>query len=133
MRSPVFAERQRQMTLEFDERLVDRHSTLRDCVAACIHGTGLTRVADALDTSRGNLSVALSPDPHRKFGLDELEAYIQRFGDKTPIYYLIARYLGDEAAARDQALSQVRDMLAALPTLLASAGIDAPQRRGGRG
>jgi hypothetical protein len=132
MRSPVFSESQRQMTLQLDEGLVDRHASLRDCVAACIHRTGLTRVADTLDVSRGNLSVALSPDPHRKFGLDELEQYIQTFGDKTPIFYLVAKYLGDEAAARDQALSQVQDMLANLPAMLAAAGFDQGTKRRGR-
>ena len=120
------------MTLQLDERLVDRHATLRDCVAQCVHVTGLTKVADALDLSRGNLSVALSPDPHRKFGLDELEAYIQRFGDKTPIYYLVAKYLGDEAAARDQALSQVQDLLTALPGMLAAAGLGQNGKARGR-
>lgn len=112
------------MTLQLDEGIVERHANLRDCVAACIHRSGLTRVADKLDVSRGNLSVALSPDPHRKFGLDELEQYIQAFGDKTPIFYLVAKYLGDEAAARDQALGQVQEMLANLPAMLAAAGFD---------
>lgn len=111
------------MTLQLDEGLAQRYEDLRDCVAACVHAAGLTRVANALDLSRGNLSSALSPDPHRKFGIEELEAYIQRFNDKTPIYYLIVKYLGDEAAARDQALSQVQQMLTELPTLLAAAGL----------
>jgi hypothetical protein len=131
MRSAVITESQRQMTLQLDEGLVQRYEDLRDCVAACVHATGLTRVANALDVSRGNLSVALSPDPHRKLGLDELEAYIQKFGDKTPIYYLVAKYLGDEAAARDQALAHVATMLEQLPSMMAAAGLDAskPRRR----
>lgn len=120
------------MTLQLDEGLVERYAVLRDCVAACVHTTGLTKVADKLDISRGNLSVALSADPHRKFGLDELEAYIEAFGDKTPIYYLIAKYLGDEVATRDQALGQVHQMLANLPTMLSAAGFKqaTPPKRG---
>jgi hypothetical protein len=122
------------MTLQLEEGLVERFADLRDCAASCVHRTGLSRVADALDVSRGNLSVALSADPHRKFGVDELEAYIQRFGDKTPIYYLVAKYLGDEAAARDQALAQVAAMVAGLPQMLAAAGLAEAigKKRGGR-
>ena len=113
------------MTLNFDQSVLQRFADLRDCVAACVHSTGLTRVANELDVSRGNLSVALSADPHRKFGIDELEAYIQKFGDKTPIYYLVAKYLGNEAAARDQALGQVAELLTNLPAMLSAAGLDA--------
>ena len=58
--------------------------------------------------------VALSPDPHRKFGLDELEGYIQQFG-----------------AARDQALSQVSALLTNLPAMLAAAGIGESRKRRG--
>lgn len=121
------------MTLELDEGLVTRYAGLRDCVASCIHRSGLSKVADELDVSRGNLSVALSTDPHRKFGLDELEAYLQKFNDKTPIYYLVAKYLGDEAAARDQALGQVAELLNNLPAMLAAAGLPSTTRHVGKG
>ena len=50
---------------------------------------------------------------------------VQTSGDKSPIYYLVAKYLGDEGAARDQALSQVQDMLSNLPAMLAAAGLNA--------
>ena len=47
-------------------------------------------VAADLDLSPGNLSVALSDDPHRKFSVDDLENYIKATGDKTPIDEILA-------------------------------------------
>lgn len=91
---------------------------------------GLKSVAADLDLSPGNLSMALSDDPHRRFGVDDLERYIQATGDKTPIYYLVAKYLGDEAAARDQALGQVAELLQNLPAMLSAAGLPSTKGRG---
>lgn len=113
----------RQLTLQFDESLTAAHRTLRDVVASGVYRRGLRAVAADLDLSPGNLSVALSDDPHRKFGVDDLERYIRSTGDKAPIYYLVGKYLGDEAAARDQALGQVADLLQRLPSMLVAAGV----------
>lgn len=124
MPSPLISDSRRQLTLAFDDGLVAAHRSLRDCVAAGVYRRGLKTVAADLDLSPGNLSVALSDDPHRKFSVDELERYVQTTGDKAPIYYLIAKYLGDEAAARDQALNDVASMLQQLPNMLAAAGIN---------
>lgn len=103
------------------------------CATAWLLGVyrrGLKTVAADLDLSPGNLSVALSDDPHRKFSVDELERYIQTTGDRSPIYWLVAKYLGDEAAAREQALGQVAELLQNLPAMLAAAGIAGSTRRG---
>lgn len=77
----------------------------------------------------GNLSVALSDDTQRKFGVDELETYIQKTGDLTPVYYLVERYLGDQAAARDQMLNDLLSLVNDLPAKLAAAGINPRGRR----
>jgi hypothetical protein len=129
MPSPVVTADRRQLTLELDPALVPAHRSLRDCVAAGVYRRGLKAVAADLDLGPGNLSVALSDDPHRKFSVDELERYIQATGDKSPIYYLVCKYLGDEAAARDQALGQVAELLQALPGMLAAAGIQQSKPR----
>jgi hypothetical protein len=117
------------MTLDLDGSILSTHRNLRECVAQGIYRRGLTKIAGELDLSPGNLSVALSDDPHRKFSVDDLERYIQSTGDKTPIYYLVAKFLGDEAAARDQALGQVGELLAGLPAMLAAAGLPTAGRR----
>ena len=123
MPSAVLTDSRRQMTLDLDGSLVSTHRSLRDCVAQGVYKRGLKSVAADLDLSPGNLSVALSDDPHRKLGVDELERYIQCTGDKTPVYYLVAKYLGDEGSARDHALAQVLEQLQALPSMLAAAGM----------
>ncbi len=130
MGSGVISESRTQLTLDFDEGLVGAHRSLRDCVAAGVYRRGLKTVAMDLDLSPGNLSVALSDDPHRKFSVDELERYIQTTGDKSPVYYLVAKYLGDEGAARDAALGQVAQILEQLPAMLAAAGLPAGKGRG---
>lgn len=130
MRSAVITDSLTQLTLQFDETLVSAHRSVRDCVAAGVYRRGLKVVAADLDLSPGNLSVALSDDQHRKFSVDELERYVQTSGDKSPIYYLVAKYLGDEGAARDQALGQVAEMLQQLPNMLARAGLQDQKKRG---
>ncbi len=127
MPSPAITDRPRQLTLDFDPGLLV-HRTVRDLVAAGVYRRGLKTIAADLDLSPGNLSVALSDDPHRKFSVDDLERYIQATGDKSPIHYLVAKYLGDEAAARDQALGQVAELLQQLPAMLAAAGVAAPTK-----
>lgn len=116
----------RQLTLQLDDTLVSRYRGVRDVVLQGVYARGLKTVAADLDLSPGNLSVALSDDPHRKFGVDDLERYIQATGDKTPVYYLIARYLGDEGHARDHALGQVAELLQHLPAMLHAAGLQTP-------
>ncbi|MGK2897222.1 MAG: hypothetical protein ACSLE9_00845 [Burkholderiaceae bacterium] len=122
----------RQLTLELDDTLVNRYRGVRDVVLQGVYSRGLKTVAADLDLSPGNLSVALSDDPHRKFSVDDLERYVQCTGDKTPIYYLIARYLGDEGHARDHALGQVAEILQNLPAMLHAAGLQAHTPKRGR-
>jgi hypothetical protein len=132
MPSPVFSDSRRQLTLDLDTSLVSAHRSLRDCIAAGIYRRGLKTVAADLDLSPGNLSVALSDDPHRKFSVDDLERYIQTTGDKSPIAYLLGKYMGDEASARDQALGQVAELLGNLPAMLSAAGLDTTAKRRSR-
>lgn len=124
MPSRVISDSQRQVSLQLEVGLSERHRSLKDAVAAGVYHRGLKRMAAELDLAPGNLSVALGDSGERKFSLDELERYIQVTGDKTPIFYLIDRYLGDEAAARDDALAKVQAMLADLPGMMAAAGIN---------
>jgi hypothetical protein len=131
MPSGVISESQpRQLTLALDEGLADRFGCLREVVAQGVYQRGLKRAAADLDEAPGNLSVQLAGDGQRKFSVDQLERYIQCTGDKTPILFLVAKYLGDQGAARDAAMEQVMSMLTQLPAMLASAGLPtAPARR----
>lgn len=129
MASAVIAGSPRQLTLEFDEGLLTAHRNVREVVAAGVYRRGLKRIAGDLDLAPGNLSAALGDDSNRKFSVDELERYVQATGDKSPIHYLVAKYLGNESAARDQALGQVAELLQSLPQMLAAAGLQSAGRR----
>lgn len=114
----------KQLTLQFEGGLTQRFRHVRDACAQGIYQRGLKRMASEIEMAPGNLSAALADDSQRKFGVDDLELYIQRSGDLTPIYYLVERYLGDQGAARDQALAQVMEIVNQLPQMLSAAGIE---------
>lgn len=118
----------KQLTLQFEPGLTQRYRNVRDAVAQGVYQRGLKKVAGDLDLAPGNLSVALGDDGQRKFGVDDLERYVQVTGDLTPIYYLVERYLGDQGAARDQAIAQVLDVMKSLPNLISAAGLDRKRR-----
>lgn len=119
-----------QMTLDLDTRLTERFRSAKEAMAAGVYRRGLKRCAADLDVAPGNLSVMLSGDGQRHLDVDLLERYVETTGDRTPIYYLVAKHCGDSSAARDEAVERVQAMLAELPQLLASVG--AKGKRGGR-
>lgn len=112
-----------QMTLSFEPGLVDRFPSLRECIATGVYQRGLSNVAPTLDKAPGNLSVELSEDPTRKFGVDSLELYIEKFGDLTPVYYLVEKFLRKPDTNQDAALAQIAPILAQLAPLLKKAGL----------
>jgi len=125
-----FNDSQIQMTLDLDTGLTDRFRSLKETMAAGVYRRGLKRTAGDLDVAPGNLSVMLSDDGQRHLDVNVLEQYIELTGDKTPIYYLVAKYCGDQSAARDEALERMQGLLQELPQLLASVG--AAGKKGGR-
>lgn len=129
--SPVITDQPKQLILKLNPDLTTRYRNLRDVVAQGVYQRGLKRIAAELDTAPGNLSVSLADRDHgdhtRKFGVDDLELYISKTGDKTPILYLVEKFMGDQAAARDEAMEQVKAMLADLPGVLAAAGFSGKQ------
>ena len=58
---------------------------------------------------------------------------IRATGDKSPIHYLVAKYLGDEGRGADQALGRVTELLQNLPAMLAAAGLQAPGAASAKG
>jgi hypothetical protein len=129
--SPVISPDRRQLTLELESGLTQRFRCARDVVAQGVYRRGLKIVAGDLDMAPGNLSVALSDEPTRHFSIDAFERYLQTSGDLTPLYYLVERYLGDQGAARAEALGQVlrvAEQLRDLPAILAAAGL--PTKKG---
>lgn len=110
----------RQLTLEFEPNLLERYSSVVECVTAGVYSRGLKRVAGDLDKAPGNLSRELSGDSDRHFSVAALERYIQTQGDLTPIYYLIARYLGDQAMAEGATMKRIETLVQEAVSLMAT-------------
>lgn len=124
--SEVIGKDRRQLTLELEPGLTQRFRCARDAVAQGVYRRGLKATAGDLDMAPGNLSVALGDDGVRHLSLDAFERYLQTSGDMTPLYYLVERYLGDQGAARAEALDRVirmAEQLEQLPALLAAVGV----------
>lgn len=112
-----------QMTLDLDVNLTDRFRSVKEVMAAGVYRRGLKRCAGDLDVAPGNLSVMLSGDGQRHLDVDLLERYIEQTGDRTPIYFFVAKHCGDVNASRDEALERMESMLAELPKLIAASGM----------
>ena len=118
-----------QLTLDLEPGLVDRHGSLLNCLAARVYAKGLMNVAGNLDMAPGNLSVALSGDGQRHFGVDHLERYIEKYQDFEPILYLISKFMGSQAQAQAATMSRVETLMQEAVALMAQA---APKPTKGR-
>jgi hypothetical protein len=86
-----------QITLNFEKGLAESYGSCREYVATRVHQQGRQQksIAADMDYSPSHLSrkLAQSPDDSMKFTLDDMEKFIQVTGDKTPVHYLIEKYL----------------------------------------
>lgn len=95
-----------------------RHPSLRSVCAQGVYQHGLKNVALSLNRDPGNLSRELA-DAGRHLSVDSLEAYIEKFGDLSPVYYLVERFLiSPERTAADAhkaaVLAQVQALMSSL-------------------
>lgn len=114
---------QEQLTLSFEPGLSDRYGSLRECVATGVYQRGLKRVAIDLDQAPSNLSVQLSDDPARHFSVDNLERYIERTKDLTPVYYLVEKFIKPRDGRQEAALAQLPALAEQLQAMLKQAGM----------
>lgn len=116
-----------QLSLSFDSDLAEQHRSLKECVAARVYQQrgGLTAVAGKLDMSPSHLSEVLAGGGERnhKFDLDELERYIEQYRDFTPILYLVAKFIPDQAVAQANALEQLAEFTQRFPEIVAQLGL----------
>lgn len=115
-----------QLTLSFEPGLSERFTSLRECVATGIYHRGLSNVAPSLNKAPGNLSVELSEDQSRKFSVDALELYIEKFGDLTPIYYLVERFIQPKESnpLQQAAMAQLPSVMAKMLQVMKDAGVE---------
>lgn len=109
-------------TVSYQPGLSKLHGSLRNCLTAGVYSRGLSNVAAQVGESPSALSEKLSGGSGRKrdVGCDLLEEYIQRTGDKTPIYYLIDRFLQDPVVSEQQTHAAMFQLCEELRTLVSA-------------
>ncbi len=107
-----------QLTLSLEPGLLERHESLSEVMAECIYSRGLTRMAEKLHTPKGNLSRMLEATDERKFGIDDLERYMQATNDTTPVLWLAARYLRDRGGEEAALTQRLEGLMTEMATLI---------------
>lgn len=120
-----------QLSLSFEPGLSQRHQSLRECMATGVYSRGLGRVAGQIDMAPSKLSEKLAGgnDRKRDIGCDELERYIEKTNDTTPIYYLIDNFLRDPALSQQEALARLASFADMMPALMSAAGLTQGKKR----
>lgn len=122
-----------QMTLHLEPGLAQRSRSLREHMATRVYARGLVEVAGKMDLSPSKLTEKLagsdSGGKPRGMTVDELESYIQRTGDISPVHYLADKYLRDPAVAQQEALAKLASLAEVLPALMAAAGLQTASRK----
>lgn len=112
----------RQLTLNFESGLTDRHARLIDCVRECIiaNAKPMKAIAADMDLSQSELSRRLSHSEkdRRNFSIDDLETYIATQQDVTPIYFLIEKYLESSEHKKARALDVLSKLMPVLQAAL---------------
>lgn len=117
-----------QLQLQLEPGLASKFRSLRRATADVVYRSGLDRCAIAADEGPGNFSKSLADRQKgdttaRRFDLDALEAVLDETRDYTPIYYLIDKYLRDDAARKAAAMDKLAGMMPELVTLFRQAGV----------
>ena len=104
-----------QLMLDFEAGLTERHAS---CLAVVREGAYSNRnplktLAADMDMSQSELSRKLADNPNdpRNFTLTDLEMYLDKSGDFTPIYYLVEKYLADDSVKQKRAMAELAKQL----------------------
>lgn len=118
-----------QLSITFEPGLAQRSRSLREHLATRVYQRGLVDTAGKMDLSPSKLTEKLagadSGGKPRGLTVDELESYIQRTGDMSPVQYLADKYLRDPAVAQQEALAKLASLVEVLPGLMVAAGLQA--------
>lgn len=125
-----------QLTLELQPGLLQRYTTLRQCVyhTALNYSRGIKALAADLDLSESELTRRLNPseaDP-RSCDVNLMVAVIEKTNDLMPLQWMMARFLRDEDTRRAAAIEQLAQVAPLILTLLADAGVGPQKGRGRR-
>lgn len=123
----------KQLSLTFDHGIGSRNRSLRDHMATQVYSRGLVAVAGKMDIAPSKLSEKLagadSGGKPRGLTVCELEGYIEKTGDVSPIHYLVDKFLQDPAVAQHEATVRLMSLLEQIGPLAVAAGV-MPAKRG---
>jgi hypothetical protein len=115
------------MSLTFEAGVGSRNRSLREHMTTQVYARGLVTIAGQLDTSPSKLTEKLagadSSGKARGMTIDELELYIDRTKDVSPIHYLIDKYLQDPAVVQQEAAARLSELMQQLVPLAMAAGV----------
>lgn len=110
-----------QLDIDFQPGLTEQFPAFQDCVKASVYACGrpFKAVAADLDMSVSELSRKLNDNPNDPvhFPLHRLAELIAATGDKSPVYWLVEKFLEDAERRKQRALATVESLL---PQLLAA-------------
>lgn len=111
-----------QLNLDFSPGLTQQFPQLEDVLAAAVYGcrSGLNGVAGELDMSPSELSRRLNRngDDSRPLRVSDMVGIIAASDDKRPIYWLIEKFLRDPESTRNQAISQLAQLMPMIQALV---------------
>lgn len=118
-----------QLTLNFEPGLAERHKSLKACARERIYGHAkpLKTIAAEMDLSETELTRKLSSNPNdtRDLTCDDLEAYIAKTGDVTPVFYLIEKFAVSTEAKQAFAAAELAKALPGILALAKQLGVKA--------
>lgn len=121
-----------QLSLTFEPGLAQRSRSLRDHMATRVYNRGLVATAGTMDLSPSKLTEKLagadSGGKARGMTIDELEVYLDRTKDLSPVYYLVDKYLRDPMVTQQEALAKLAALAEVVPALMAAAGLQTTKR-----
>lgn len=116
-----------QFELDFEGGLPTRHNSLLECIDDCVSRSVHQKkvIAADLDLSPSGLTRRLSidaGDPNApRFSVELLERYLDKYEDRTPIYYLVEKYCQKPEDKKRQAISQLANLLPMIEKLVRDA------------
>lgn len=104
-----------QVELRLDPGLLDEYPDFRDVVKASVYSCGraFKAIAADLDMSVSELSRKLNDNPNDPvhFPLHRLPDLIQATSDMRPIYWLVERFIENDASKRKRAINELSKLL----------------------
>lgn len=114
-----------QLSLDLPVGITAQYRSLREVAAATVYASkkGVAGVAGHLDMSPTDLTKRLNLDgaEPRPLRVEDLEGILESTRDYRCIHWLIEKFLRDPSTAKDQALSQISNLLPELLELVKQA------------